>query len=772
MPPRLNKRQQREVEELSALGGVEDPVSSEEEVKPQPKVGGGTGFAALLQPEDVDDEGEEEEEDSVARPKSKKSKKKKKKTSGTPASIVAPATPTPETESTAPGPSKKDRKAAKKARANEKGVDDIDKVLAELSVKYPDIKSTSGPSSSSSTSLSSLLTLNSTNLDPNAELRRLFGSKVVPSSSSKSKVRSTLARPKDGWWPAKLREGLSLRPLDDSEFEEKRRRWGWSVERDEKWHTVVYDKRYKSVTAGFVTTVLAGDPEGFWRILSKLPYHADTLLQLAEAYRYRDEHAQATDFAERALFAYERAFTGTSLLNGVNRLDFDRVENRPFFLAVHRIILDLQRRGCQRTAFEFAKLLYSLDPAADPHGALLHLDSLAVKAGSGEWLLEVYDFFDDINKDEKSQRWHGRMDPSILPGWMYSRALALRMKEDSDKSKHHEASDSALKDAIRAFPSVVPLLADKADIVLSSDVRSHRVFRVQTGSNIQAENIAYLLSHMYALRASALWKQNTAYGAWLASTAQSLLPNAGTATPPKFTALFTLPTLVYSVYRHVIILESSSPTYRPLFSFLPREVLGGTGRQLACDPLPPPTKVSEYDEKYFEGVGAWEEGSGRRDRREEERVRRYLQAILDANPQLAQQFPGGWAQLLQAAAQMGEGGLEDLIFNMAQEMPGGNAGLGREMPGGMPGEMEMQFLDEAEVGEQEEPTRAGDAVGVEDDEDDDDEEGDVNVASMPVRLIRSFMTRLWGGGAADEDDDDDTSHEEDDGRPLRGGDVD
>jgi hypothetical protein len=93
-----------------------------------------------------------------------------------------------------------------------------------------------------------------------------------------------------------------------------------------------------------------------------LPWHADTLLQLAEVYRHREglyglrllgrmhtdhdlfifdeEYSQATDFVNRALFAYERSFIGTfNFTSGLNRLDFDRVENRPFFLAVHRQVM-------------------------------------------------------------------------------------------------------------------------------------------------------------------------------------------------------------------------------------------------------------------------------------------------------------------------------------------------------------------------------------------------------------------------------------------------
>ena len=137
------------------------------------------------------------------------------------------------------------------------------------------------------------------------------------------------------------------------------------------------------------------------------------------------EHSTAADFIDRALFTYERAFVGSfNFTSGLNRLDFDRVENRPFFLAVHRQISDLQRRGCVRTAFEFARLLYSLDPATDPHGALLHLDYLSIKAGMSDWLIELWRAQCNLPDDS----WKGRMHVRALPGFAYSRALALFLK--------------------------------------------------------------------------------------------------------------------------------------------------------------------------------------------------------------------------------------------------------------------------------------------------------------------------------------------------------
>lgn len=103
------------------------------------------------------------------------------------------------------------------------------------------------------------------------------------------------------------------------------------------------------------------DPEQLYQTLGKLCYHADTLLQLADIYRHQEgsstlclftylsfnmrctiEHSRNADTLSRALFAYERAFVGTSLSNfatGEARLDFDRVENRVFYLAVGRTIV-------------------------------------------------------------------------------------------------------------------------------------------------------------------------------------------------------------------------------------------------------------------------------------------------------------------------------------------------------------------------------------------------------------------------------------------------
>ena len=106
---------------------------------------------------------------------------------------------------------------------------------------------------------------------------------------------------------------------------------------------------------------------------------------------------------------------------------------------------DLQRRGCPRAAFEHARLLFSLQPLSDPHGALLHLDFLSVKAGMGDWLEEVWKVYHDIEEGEDYT------DPSILPGWAYARALILRGKEKTKRDRGEVGCASDTKD----FPLIL-----------------------------------------------------------------------------------------------------------------------------------------------------------------------------------------------------------------------------------------------------------------------------------------------------------------------------
>lgn len=107
--------------------------------------------------------------------------------------------------------------------------------------------------------------------------------------------------------------------------------------------------------------------------------------------------ALAAELCERALFTFGRVTTSAFRQNieqGKARLDFRRPENRQFWLAGYHYLKSLIRKGTYRTALEWAKLLYGLDPQ-DPYAMRHFIHLLAVRAHESRWLI---DFMDEIEK--------------------------------------------------------------------------------------------------------------------------------------------------------------------------------------------------------------------------------------------------------------------------------------------------------------------------------------------------------------------------------------
>ncbi|KAL5488434.1 hypothetical protein ACEPAI_6552 [Sanghuangporus weigelae] len=801
MAPRLSKRQQREQEELLSLASkspvVEAPSEPEESEDTETDLPASrskaTGFAALAQTEAIG--GDEEVEEQETQQKAKKKNKKKKKKDAV--RSVASASSTPQSQT--PG----GKKTKAKSKVKDDIDDDLDKALAELSVKYPDLQHATRMSNSSKGGTrdfveeqNALLAVSLAHLDSEAEMRKFFGSKVISASKAQERqprgakaalkgLKSNLTKPQPTWWSASQREGLSVRTLSENELNDKASRSNIAVhEKSERWWTVEYSKRYRNVTKAFISAVMSGDPERLYRILSKLPWHADTLLQISEVYRHREEHSSAVDFLNRALFTYERSFIGAfAFTAGSNRLDFDHVENRPFYLALSRMVVDLQRRGCSRTAFEFARLLLALDPYTDPHGSLLFLDFLAIRSGMHEWLLSLWDLHDAEAKKEvdPGDTW-SRFNVTVLPGWSYARALALWSVEDS-KKEDHEASTVALKDAILNFPAVVPLLADKIDVHLPGDLRGHPDFRVHVDASSLSrhESLVHLLSHLYAYRSSSLWKVPEK-SMWLKETALSILQTyhpkkSNDSMRGRFLNLFGTESsdlvrsdLARSIYRHIGALADANTTRR-LTAFFPREILNAPS--LSCDPLPPLTAVSRYDDAFFaecEDVFAFRPRT-RREREIDARnldrmipdanVRLQLQAIYDARPDIQRQFPEGVAQFAQVAAQLGEDFWDNLLPQIIGDIGGGRGGMPGEFDvGGVldaesdDDEGEPRNLDEAPAQNHDEELRGGDdnAEGLEEEEESSDEEE--TPQAFPLRIWQNLVNRFWGGTAPPPDNDD------------------
>ncbi|WVR08578.1 hypothetical protein IAU60_005633 [Kwoniella sp. DSM 27419] len=729
MAKRLNKRQQREQDELQLLQAgqpkeqsVEPEQEQEEEVE---QSGGQTGgqaniFAALGgddEPED-DDEDEEGEVASITIKKSKKKNKKKKKPAAATAGEASGETGTPAST----GTPAKGGKAKKGKEDPFAGMDEVDRALAELKLQYGDepsgqagpSRTADGPSETrSNMAFRSLLSVDPKNLDADAELRRFFGSKVIASSAQSgsnrhrpgpsAKLRYTISKPKPNYPPATSLAGLIMREMIDSEVEELYERRGRErLDKGEKWFTFEHAGAWREIERQFMGAVGSHDPNELMALLSVYPWHVDTLLQMSEVYRLQSDIGAASDYAERALYAFDRCLMPSfNVTSGASRLDFDRVENRPMFTALHRIISYLGRRGCWVTAFNFAKLLYALDPENDPHGAVFWLDFLAVKSGNGAWLLEMLEQGDTSSA---AASW------LAYPGMAYAKALALRAEEEIQKSKDHSKSDEALQEAITDFPQVITLLADKIGASLPDGARSDPLLQIEVGYNDSPGNVMHLLSQIYVARSEALWKDEKRT-AWLAKQVAIALPklNEAPAKTARDDALALiqaprdpidegLPIPLY-ICRHVLCSESTS-----WVGFLPPVI---TSRPFhAFDPIPPTTATSVYNNDYFAGLrqsgGRAREGRG-------ERGGGMMMDFIDRVFNIVEQHPDSWQDRVMGVWREMAGRREfahvpqedrDNVFqalmqlagNVAQGGRGGmmgaaqpEAGAGGGMPGGFPG---------------------------------------------------------------------------------------
>ena len=278
---------------------------------------------------------------------------------------------------------------------------DIDVCIAEVNRLLADHSDTTFPagltaSNSSSTfsgrgrGQSSLLAVDHRFLQPERELRRLFGSRVVQEQQQQRqrghRDHHTSHRGRSGHvmaarpnWPPAVRLGLQMRQIE-SPFEEQQQAGRWFV--------VEHSRDYQRTQALFHQAVDSLDPDNLRVVLHEQPYHVDTLLQFSDVFRAQEDSETAADLLMRALYAFECAFHSSfSFARGDCRLDYRQQENRGFFVALFRYILYLSRQGCYRTALEFCKALLSLQPDEDPLCVLLMIDWFALMAGEHAFFL-------------------------------------------------------------------------------------------------------------------------------------------------------------------------------------------------------------------------------------------------------------------------------------------------------------------------------------------------------------------------------------------------
>ncbi|KAM3072691.1 hypothetical protein ACMFMF_007025 [Clarireedia jacksonii] len=406
-------RQQRELEEQSKLRAQEEE-EEESDDDPLPVQSKPSLFANLATLKNENDEDDAKDSDHEEQPDDE--------------GLNEP-TPPPAPTANKPKKSKKKKKAKNKTKdikkdpedTSQNGLDEIDEALKELNLK----RSTGANANDTVQKdegferVCTLLGINTQHLKVANEMRSLFGSAaignhdddeagaggrghrrrqrmqqmdletVLKGHHKPGKGLSELTLRRNFFiqgkeeWPKSSSGGLSMAVLDDQTAIDG------TVE-----YKYVHDQTYQALQQSFYAYVEMGNPENLVGLLARNPYHISLLLQVSKIAKDQGDHSLSSDLVERALFTFGRVALSsfsTKLSQGKARLDFARPENRELWLAGYHYIKSLIMKGTYRTAFEWSKLLLSLDPEEDPYCMRWMIHHLALRAHAFHWLLDFAD---------------------------------------------------------------------------------------------------------------------------------------------------------------------------------------------------------------------------------------------------------------------------------------------------------------------------------------------------------------------------------------------
>ncbi|KAL1886147.1 hypothetical protein Plec18167_000076 [Paecilomyces lecythidis] len=568
---KLQKQREQEAQRAVLQEDEEQAESSEDEVDRQPSKPKFNAFDLLNAGGDEDEESDEAPHEIAPPPSEPK-----------PASSPA----------TAPKKKNKKKKSKKKAskptedsrpETDDAELDEIDKALKELSAGQ-------GPSAAANESAvnlensqktpfpktaDELLSIEPKFLNAVNEMRKLFGNVALesfdqPAGTGTGRRRDRnremvdLGRALTGAYsPASRGQSLAGVALRRNVLMQGKDEWprapsgGLGMEVVEKLpngatvYKILHNPSYEDVQRQFDMCVESMDPQRLIHLLQYNPYHISTLLQVSDIAKHQGDHAVSADLLERALFNIGRSAHssfGNQLKEGKARLEFKHAANRELWLVGWRYIANLGMKGTWRTAYEWAKLLLSLD-LDDPYCINLLIDHLALRGRQYDHFIELctQTFFSEL--------WEN------FPNIQCSLALAYLRVEKPKECREQ------LRSAMLRYPWVFCKLAQELDV----QPMPKRIWGKMPPTQSQE-----LLCELYIARSKDLW--NTPEAISLIVEVADTLPDKEEPVEP--------PEITLDIARHVVLSDIPSVT-----THLPGRFL--SGRISASDPLPP------YDSEAF-----------------------------------------------------------------------------------------------------------------------------------------------------------------------------
>ncbi|GLT34265.1 hypothetical protein SLA2020_087890 [Shorea laevis] len=305
----------------------------------------------------------------------------------------------------------------------------------------------------------SILEADPKHLNAENELKRIFGSKVVKSfeKSNQSSGHRQIRGGRRG--SHHIRKTILVSPSDHWP------RWDGSMSMEfveskdgYNYFRYIYSSSYSEAQRAFEAAQAIHDLNGVASVLMFHPYHLDSLLTMADYFKFVGEHQMSADSIAKCLYALECAWHSMfTPFQGNCRLKYSHDANRPLFKALFIHMKNMDRRGCHRSALEVCKLLLSLD-SDDPMGAMFCIDYFALRAGEYVWL----ERFSEEYKSDNSL-W-------LFPNFAYSLAVCrfyLERENSSDDAcldTTKATSADLMNQALMLHPAVLKKLVNKVPL--------------------------------------------------------------------------------------------------------------------------------------------------------------------------------------------------------------------------------------------------------------------------------------------------------------------
>lgn len=332
------------------------------------------------------------------------------------------------------------------------------------------------------------------------ELRRIFGSKVVSSFERNSQSGSSRQAHGSRRGSSNHRKTILVHPSEHWP------RWDGSLTMELlgtkdgiNYFRYVHSASYSQAQRAFEAAKAIHDLNGIVNVLMHNPYHIDSLVTLAEYYKFSGELQMSSDAIARCLYAMECAWHPVfSLLQGKCQLKYIHETNKPFFSVLFSHMKNMDRRGCHRSALEICKLLLSLD-SDDPVGALFCVDYYSLRAEEYSWL----ERFSEEYKSDNSL-W-------LFPNFSYSLAICRfklenqEKEEDVTKTESLKAVSSELmKQALMLHPTVLKKLVAKVPLKdqAFSRIVGHGLFSSEKSGSLSLDHLV----NIYVERNYLIWR--------------------------------------------------------------------------------------------------------------------------------------------------------------------------------------------------------------------------------------------------------------------------